>query len=64
MKNNFSGIYQDGIQNANVIQLQGHVFLENTFRSRKPREEGPFVLAGQIRHRDEMSTGSLLAEMQ
>jgi hypothetical protein len=51
---NVSGFPSTRIEGTNVVQLRGHIFLGNRFRSRKPREKMPFVLAGRIKSRDEI----------
>jgi hypothetical protein len=47
---------EDRIVKTNIVQLDGHIFQGNMFRSRRPRLEGSPVLIGRIRNRYEVFT--------
>jgi len=47
--------YKSTSAETNIVPLVGHVFAENTFRSRPPREDGARVLIGHINNRFEIS---------
>ena len=60
MKKSLPGFYPDRLRGTNVVQLHGHLFIENTFRSRKPHKDGPFVLAGRIKNRNQVFNADTL----